>query len=40
MLEDLEHYYTDDLNKLHDKVGAYDWGIPPEMVTMYRYNKI
>lgn len=23
---------------LHDKVGANDWGIPPEMHDMYRYG--
>lgn len=32
--------YRDDLEKLHDKVGAIDWGIPPELVEMYRYNYI
>ncbi len=25
----------DELEKLHDQVGAYDWGIPPEMLDMY-----
>ncbi len=40
MVEDLEKYYSDDLNKLHDQVGAYDWGIPPEMINMYRYGHI
>ena len=29
-----------DLEKLHDKVGAFDWGIPTEMIDMYRYNNI
>ena len=32
--------YRDDLEKLHDKVGARDWGIPPEMLQMYRYGHI
>ena len=27
-----------DLERLHDKVGAHDWGIPPEMLDMYRYG--
>jgi glycine oxidase len=30
--------YTDDLERLHDQVGAHDWGIPPEMLDMYRYG--
>jgi glycine/D-amino acid oxidase-like deaminating enzyme len=25
-----------ELERLHDRVGAQDWGIPPEMVEMYR----
>jgi len=40
MIDELKQYYTDDLNKLHDKVGAHDWGIPPEMIGMYRYGHI
>ncbi|MAA53544.1 MAG: FAD-dependent oxidoreductase [Phycisphaerae bacterium] len=27
--------YRNKIEKLHDKVGAYDWGIPPLMVGMY-----
>lgn len=38
MVEDLEKYYRDDITKLHDKVGAKDWGIPPEMLNMFRYG--
>ncbi len=30
--------HRDDLERLHDKVGAHDWGIPPEMLDMYRYG--
>jgi glycine/D-amino acid oxidase-like deaminating enzyme len=30
--------HRDDLERLHDKVGALDWGIPPEMLDMYRYG--
>lgn len=30
--------YRDGLERLHDQVGAHDWGIPPEMLDMYRYG--
>lgn len=30
--------YRDQVNALHDKVGIADWGIPPEMLDMYRYG--
>lgn len=30
--------YRDQVNALHDKVGVTDWGIPPEMLDMYRYG--
>lgn len=30
----------EDLERLHDKVGATDWGIPPELTEMYRYGHI
>lgn len=40
MVEDLEKYYTSDLEALHDSVGAHDWGIPPELINMYRYGHI
>lgn len=40
MVEDLEKHYRNDLNELHDKVGAIEWGIPPEMIQMYRYGHI
>jgi glycine/D-amino acid oxidase-like deaminating enzyme len=40
MVEHLEKYYRDDLIQLHESVGAVDWGIPPEMVDMYRYGHI
>ena len=40
MIDDLEKFYNDDLNTLHDQVGAYEWGIPPEMISMYRYGHI
>ncbi len=38
MIEQLEKFYQDEFNQLHDKVGAHDWGIPPEMVDMYKYG--
>jgi len=38
MVDDLKAYYRDQLERLHDKVGAYDWGIPPEMTGMYHYG--
>ena len=34
----LYDHIKQDLEKLHDKVGAYNWGIPTEMLDMYRYN--
>jgi hypothetical protein len=40
MIEHLEKYYRDDLIQLHESVGAVDWGIPPEMIDMYRYGHI
>lgn len=30
--------HRENLEKLHDQVGAKDWGIPPEMLDMYRYG--
>ena len=30
--------YREGLERLHDQVGAVDWGIPPEMLDMYRYG--
>jgi len=27
-----------DVNKVHDQAGAVDWGIPPEMLDMYRWG--
>lgn len=30
--------HRDELERLHDKMGAHDWGIPPEMLDMYRYG--
>ena len=40
MTEHLEKYYRDDLAKIHDIAGAGDWGIPPELVDMYRYGHV
>jgi hypothetical protein len=38
MPEHLKQMYRDDVERLHDQVGATDWGIPPEMLDMYRYG--
>lgn len=38
LLDQLRDAVRSDLEKLHDKVGAYDWGIPSEMIDMYRYG--
>jgi hypothetical protein len=38
MPEQLRKMYRDDLERLHDRVGAADWGIPPELLDMYRYG--
>ena len=40
MVEQLEKMYREDIEDLHEKVGAHDWGIPPELVDMYRYGHI
>lgn len=38
MPEQITQMYRDNIEKLHDQVGAIDWGIPPEMLDMYRYG--
>lgn len=38
MVDQIKKMYRDDLERLHDQVGAIDWGIPPEMLDMYRYG--
>ena len=38
MPEQVMQMYRDGLERLHDQVGAHDWGIPPEMLDMYRYG--
>lgn len=38
MPEQITQMYRDGLERLHDQVGAKDWGIPPEMLDMYRYG--
>jgi hypothetical protein len=32
--------HRSELERLHDKVGAIDWGIPAELLDMYRYGHI
>ncbi|MFK5889283.1 MAG: FAD-dependent oxidoreductase [Flavobacteriaceae bacterium] len=36
----IKQMHREDLEKLHDKVGAFDWGIPPELLDLYRYGHI
>ncbi|MCG7537122.1 FAD-dependent oxidoreductase [Pseudoalteromonas sp. OOF1S-7] len=36
MNQQVRNTYRQDIEALHDKVGAVDWGIPPELVNMYR----
>jgi len=38
MPDQMRKWFRDDLERLHDQVGARDWGIPPEMLDMYRYG--
>lgn len=38
MPDQIKQMYRSDIEKLHDQVGAKDWGIPPEMLDMYRYG--
>lgn len=38
MIKMLKDKYEDDLQRLHDKVGAFNWGIPADMIDMYRYG--
>ena len=36
----LRNKFKTDLEKLHDDVGAVNWGIPADMIEMYRHNNI
>lgn len=38
IVQQLSQAWREDLEQLHDRIGAIDWGIPPEMVDMYRYG--
>jgi glycine oxidase len=38
MPDQIRKMYRDDIERLHDQVGAIDWGIPPDMIDMYRYG--
>lgn len=40
MVERIMQTHKDDLEALHDSIGAHDWGIPPELLDMYRYGHI
>jgi glycine/D-amino acid oxidase-like deaminating enzyme len=39
MPEEIAEMYRADLERLHDRVGARDWGIPPEMFEVYRKGE-
>ncbi|WP_170329109.1 NAD(P)/FAD-dependent oxidoreductase [Ruegeria arenilitoris] len=36
--ERIEGILRADVEEVHDKVGAHDWGIPPIMIDMYKYG--
>jgi len=38
--EKIKEMYRKELEELHDKVGAFEWGIPPELLDLYRYGHI
>ena len=38
MASQIKQMQRDNLESLHDAVGAIDWGIPPDMLDMYRYG--
>jgi hypothetical protein len=38
MPSQVSQMFKDGLERLHDHIGAFDWGIPPEMLDMYRYG--
>ncbi|MCB9072212.1 MAG: FAD-dependent oxidoreductase [Bdellovibrionaceae bacterium] len=40
MIEELRSYYQKEFSDLHDKVGAIEWGIPPELVNMYKFGHL
>lgn len=40
LADKIKEMHRKDLEELHDKVGAYEWGIPSELIDMYRYGNI
>lgn len=38
MTDELREFYRREFEALHDKVGALTWGIPPELLNMYKYG--
>jgi glycine oxidase len=40
MCQQLESMYRNQIEALHDKVGAVDWGIPPELVGVYQHGYL
>lgn len=37
-VQQLRRSIEDDVQQVHDRAGAVDWGIPPEMLDMYRWG--
>ena len=40
LVEELYEMYSNDIRQLHFNLGIDSWGIPPEMVEMYRYGHV
>jgi glycine oxidase len=40
MQDGLEKQYREEYSRLHDDVGAMDWGIPAELKDMYKYGQV
>jgi glycine oxidase len=40
MQDELEKNYREEASRLHDDIGAMDWGIPPELRDMYKYGHV
>ena len=40
MDNDLSTFYYDQISRLHDAVGAVNWGIPVDLIGMYKYGHV
>ncbi|MFM2048284.1 MAG: hypothetical protein RI955_832 [Bacteroidota bacterium] len=40
MIDELKLHFRNQITELHNQVGANDWGIPPELLSMYKYGHI